>query len=88
MNIRQLFNGFGLKSLQKPISIPNTQLAIDTGEDLKPQVMKVEYQNQKQFVVLTHPTKYEHAQIIGQSKPIDPANLQKDFWFGDPRGNM
>lgn len=88
MDYRQTINGFGLKSLIRSISFPNAELAIDHGEDLNPQAMKVQYQNPKQFVVLPQPTSYEKWQVDGNSKPIDQSTLQKDYWFGDAKGGF
>jgi hypothetical protein len=88
MDYRRIINGLGLKSLVQPISIPNTELGIETGEDLKPQQLEVKYQSSKSFVVLPQPTTWEKSQVDGHSKPLDTSTLQKDYWFGSPKGDF
>jgi hypothetical protein len=88
MDYRSIINGLGLKSLRQSISIPNAELAIETGEDLRPQEMKVQYQKNRQFTVIPQPTSWEKYQVDGHSKPVDTSTLQKDFWFGDPKGDF
>jgi hypothetical protein len=88
MDYRRVINGLGLKSLVQPIKIPNAELGIETGEDLKPQQMKVQYQNPRNFVVIPQPTTWEKYQVDGHSKPVDQTTLPKDYWFGDPKGDF
>lgn len=86
MGYRQILNGIGFQSVNKRIDIPNVELGIDNGEDLKNQNLKVHYQTPKQFVVIPMPAGYEHWQMDGHSETLKTENLQSDFWMGDPKG--
>lgn len=83
-----MLNGFGLKALTKRIDVPNTELGIQDGQDMRSQQMKVEYQKNKSFLVLTQPVSYEYWQLDGHSDPIQEDNLPKDGYFGDPQGGF
>ena len=85
-SVRQMFNGWGLKSLSVPVSIPDAELGVGTGQDMRPQLMKVQYQANKNFVVVTQPTKWESYQVPLNHVPIDESKLTKSFYFGAPTG--
>jgi hypothetical protein len=88
LEYRQILNGIGFQALNKRIDIPNTELGIDEGEDLRNQLLKIQYQERKQFLVLSNPSSYEQWQVDGHAEPINEENFQKDFWIGDAKGGI
>jgi hypothetical protein len=88
LDYRQILNGIGFQALNKRIDIPNTELGIDEGEDLRNQLLKIQYQERKQFLVLSNPSSYEHWQVDGHAEPINEESFQKDFWIGDAKGGI
>lgn len=87
MGYNDVLNRLALQSVVKPVARPNVELAIDHGEDLRSQQLKIEYQTNKQFVVVSRPTSVEQWQLMGaEPTQVDPTQLKSDYWFGDPRG--
>lgn len=89
-DMKQTFNGLALQNLTKRIDIPDAELGIDSGEDLRNQTLKVQYQDKRSFVVIPVPgtMAMEYTQLDGQAQQVNVEDLPKDFYFGSPRGDF
>lgn len=86
-----ILKGQTFQHLRKRIDIPNAELGIGYGEDLQNQQMKIQYQKNKTFVVLSKAANIEAQQVThlnGNISNIDVNGLKKEYWFGDVRGEF